>query len=355
MTSAQVLPVILSGGSGTRLWPLSTAERPKQFIPLTGPETMLELTLARVGDRNVYAPPLIVASAAHAALVEEQLSASGATPLGLILEPVARNTAPAIALAALSADAPDQLLLVMPSDHLIKDAGAFDVAVRSAMPLARDRYLVTFGVRPSRPETAYGYILRGAELAPGIFAGERFAEKPDAQKAEVYLRDGRYDWNAGIFLFRADACLEALAAYSPDILAAAEAAIAAADRQGMQIRPDRSAFSRSPSISIDYAVMEKSDRVAVVPLEIDWSDVGSWDALQDVSRKDERGNAVTGDVLAIDASGCLLRSTGPKLVVIGVEDLVVIATGDAVLVVPREQSQRVKEAVDGLKDAVARV
>lgn len=351
MTSENVMPVILSGGSGTRLWPLSTAQRPKQFIPLFGAKTMLELTLARIGDHDLYAVPLIVASAAHAELVEMLLRTCGVTPEAVILEPLARNTAPAIALAALSAPVPDQLLLVMPSDHLITNPAVLDAAIRSAAALARQGYLVTFGVRPTRPDTAYGYIRRGAELAPGVFAAEQFVEKPGAEVAQRYLEDGRFDWNAGIFLFRADAYLGALAAHAPDVRAAAEAAMAAASRHGLEIRPDPSCLSRSPAISIDYAVMEKADRVAVVPIEVKWSDVGSWDALHEVGEKDGLGNNIAGNVLSLDNRGCLLRSTGPKVAVIGVENLVVIATEDAVLIVPRDQSQRVREAVDRLDEA----
>ena len=342
----RILPVILSGGSGTRLWPLSRGDRPKQFLPLSGQATMLQATAARVADGDMFEPPLIVASAAHAELIEDQLRSQ--SPPNLILEPLPRNTAPAIALAALSAQA-GQLLLVMPSDHLIGNPDDFVAAVGAAAVPAREGWLVTFGVRPGRPDTGYGYIRRGEPIAPGIFEGREFIEKPDLATAERYLNDGGYDWNAGIFLFRADSYLEALARHSPDILAAAQAAVDGARREGARLHPDAASFSRSPSISIDYAVMEKVDRFAVVPIALEWSDVGSWDALHEVSVQDEFGNAVTGNVLALGARGCLLRSEGPKLVAVGVEDLVVIATDDAVLVVPRSQAQRVRDAVDALR------
>jgi mannose-1-phosphate guanylyltransferase/mannose-1-phosphate guanylyltransferase/mannose-6-phosphate isomerase len=347
VAAPRILPVILSGGSGTRLWPLSTEELPKPFLPLLGGSTMLQATVARVADGEAFDPPLIVASPTHAELIEEQLR--GQSPR-LILEPQPRNTAPAIALAALTAPA-DQLLLVMPSDHLIGDPAGFATAVASAAAVAREGWLVTFGIRPQRPDTGYGYIRRGDALAPGIFEGRQFVEKPDLGTAERYLSDGGYDWNAGIFLFRADAYLAALGAHAPDILAAARGAIDGATRQGARLYPDAESFSRSPSTSIDYAVMEKAGRFAVVPIDLEWSDVGSWDALHGVSAQDALANAVTGNVLALDARGCLLRSAGPKLVAIGVEDLVVIATGEAVLVVPRNQSQRVKDAVEALRAA----
>jgi mannose-1-phosphate guanylyltransferase len=346
MSSQRVLPVILSGGSGTRLWPMSRTACPKQFIALIGAETMLQLTVERVADPELFEPPMIVAHPLHADLIEGQLGAAAT----LILEPHARNTAPAIALAALAAPA-EQLLLVMPSDHLIHDADGFRAAVQTAAATAAEGWLVTFGVRPSRPETAYGYLRRGAELAPGVFEGEAFVEKPDRETAGRYLADGCYDWNAGIFMFRADVYLQALEKAAPEISAAARAAFESGRREGARVLPDPDSFARSPSDSIDYAVMEKAERFAVVPVDMDWSDVGSWEALHEVSPQDERGTAIGGDVLSIDSKGCLLRSSGPKLVVVGAEDLIVIATADAVLVVPKSQSQRVKEAVDALRAA----
>jgi len=346
--SNRVVPVILSGGSGTRLWPLSRNSCPKQFIALAGDDTMLQLTVERVADAGLFEPPIIVANPLHAAIIEEQLGDH--TAFTLILEPHARNTAPAIALAALAAPSADQLLLVMPSDHLIGDPGAFAASVERASRYAADGGLATFGIRPDGPETAYGYIRRGEELAPGLFAGVEFVEKPDRELAQRYLEDGCYDWNAGIFLFRADTYLSALSAHAPDILAAAEAALADAKREGMRLYPDGPSFARSPSISIDYAVMEKAERFAVVPVEMGWSDVGSWEALHDISARDERGNAIAGDVLSLNASGCLLRSEGPKLVAVDVENLIVVATADAILIVPRDRSQRVKDVVDALRE-----
>jgi mannose-1-phosphate guanylyltransferase/mannose-1-phosphate guanylyltransferase/mannose-6-phosphate isomerase len=348
VAAQRIQPVILSGGSGTRLWPLSTPERPKQFLELFGNSTMLQMTAARVADADRFEPPLVVASPDHADLIEELLrDQSTAT---LILEPTPRNTAPAIALAALTAPA-GELLLVMPSDHLIGQGDRFRAAVSAAAERAAEGWLVTFGIKPSRADTGYGYIRRGEALAPGIFQGRQFVEKPDQATAGRYLSDGNYDWNAGIFLFRADAYLNALAEHAPDVLAAAQAALDGATRKGRRVYPDLACFARSPSISIDYAVMERVARFAVVPLELEWSDVGSWAALHEASVQDGSGNTVGGNVLALGAHRSLLRSTGPKLVAIGVEDLVVIATDDAVLVVPMAQSQRVKEAVDALRSA----
>src|SRR6476646_4974500 len=249
--AAKITPVILSGGSGTRLWPMSRDERPKQFLALAGDETMFEQTLARVSDEGQFGAPLVVANRRHAELIAQQLGGKAVT---LILEPAARNTALAIALAALHA-APDAPLLVMPSDHVIADVAAFHRAVAAALPLVREGWLATFGIAPDAPETGYGYIAMGEALAGGVQRVERFVEKPDLATAEAMLADGRHVWNGGIFLFRADAYLDALAAYAPAILEAAKRAMAAAERDGTTILPDAAAFSASPSDSIDYAVM----------------------------------------------------------------------------------------------------
>jgi mannose-1-phosphate guanylyltransferase len=342
--AARITPVILCGGAGTRLWPLSRQDRPKQMLALTGAESMLRQTAGRVSDPDLYDPPLIVGAAAQADAIEAELGAGGR----LILEPAARNTAPAIALAALNVPS-DTILLVLPSDHAIADTEGFGVAVRRAVPLARDGWIVTFGMTPDRPETGYGYIKRGAALADGLFAAERFVEKPDATTAAAYLAEGGYDWNGGIFLMRADTAITGLARHAPDILLAARAAVAAQSDEASRIRPDPAAFAAAPAISIDYALMEKADKVAVAPVSIGWSDVGSWAALHDMGSPDSTGNDVAGDAILLDSRNCLVRSEGPLVVLIGVEDLVVVATGDAVLVVPRDQSQRVKEIVDRLK------
>ena len=343
----KILPVILSGGGGTRLWPLSRPEKPKQFHRLVDAHTLLQATALRVADGELFAAPWVIANEAHAAAVEAQLAEAGVAFETLILEPTGRNTAPAIALAALAAR-PDDLLLVLPSDHVIRDVPAFHAAIRTGAALASEGWLVTFGIRPDRPETGYGYIRRGAPLGPGGFAAERFVEKPDLATAEAYLADGGYDWNGGIFLMRADRYLEELAAQAPDVLEPARAAMAKARREGNRIVPDAAAFAAARGQSIDYAVMEKADRVAVVPVAMGWSDVGSWDALLDLATRDENEVACHGEVLAIDSVRCLVRSDGPAVVTVGVSDLIVVATEDAVLILPRGQSQRVREAVEAL-------
>jgi mannose-1-phosphate guanylyltransferase len=344
----KITPVILSGGSGTRLWPLSRAGKPKQLLSLTHDETMLQLTARRTGDAGRFDAPIVVANARHAAMIAEQLATVGVAGATVILEPVARNTAPAIALAAIHA-APDALLLVMPSDHVIADVDAFRAAIDAAEAVVQEGWLATFGITPDTPEIGYGYIRSGAEIAPGVFRVDRFVEKPDRATAEAYLAEGGYAWNGGIFLFRADAYLAALDTHAPEIIAAARAAMAAAQIDGNEIRPDAAAFAASPDDSVDYAVMERAERVVVAPVEMGWSDVGSWDALHALADKDASGNVHHGEVIAIDTHGCLIRSDGPVVAAVGVSDLIVIATKDAVLILPRGSSQNVKQAIAALK------
>jgi mannose-1-phosphate guanylyltransferase len=346
--TALIQPVILSGGSGTRLWPLSRTARPKQLLALTQSETMLQATVGRVAGGERFAGPTIVANAAHADEIEAQLAAVGVPAGTLVLEPAARNTAPAIALAAYAAE-PDAILLVMPSDHVISNIPAFHAAIEKAVPLVEAGWLATFGITPTAPETGYGYICRGEEIAPGVQRVARFVEKPDHATAEEYLASGQYSWNGGIFLFTAGAYIAALEAHAPDIAAAAREAVEKGRREGARLLPNSQAFGRSPDDSIDYAVMEKADRVAVVPVDMGWSDVGSWDALHELAIKDAAGNAHQGEVVAIDTSNCLIRSEGPLVAAIGVKDVIVIATQDAVLVLPRGDSQQVKRAIEALK------
>ena len=343
-----IVPIILSGGSGTRLWPLSRTGRPKQLLSLTAAETMLQLTAQRVPAGAGFGAPIIVANARHADMIEAQLAEAGVADARLILEPVARNTAPAIALAALALDR-EAPMLVMPSDHVIADPAAFRAAIAAALPLVEQGWLATFGITPDAPETGYGYIKRGAALADGVFRVERFVEKPDRATAEAYLAKGGYSWNGGIFLFTAGAFLDALAAHAPAMLDAAGAAMTAARHDGARIFPDDHAFAASPAQAVDYAVMEKADRVAVVPVEMGWSDVGSWDALHAILDGDEADNVHHGEVVAIDTKGCLIRSDGPLVAAVGVEDLIIIATPDAVLILPRGSSQEVRRAVERLK------
>jgi mannose-1-phosphate guanylyltransferase/mannose-1-phosphate guanylyltransferase/mannose-6-phosphate isomerase len=335
-----ITPVILSGGSGTRLWPLSTDVKPKQFQPLLGQLSMFALTLGRCTGPQ-FAPPIIVGSARHADLAETELAAAGLSAQAHILEPSARNTAPAIALAAL-VSAPDALLLVMPSDHAMRDVPAFTAAVERAAPLAQQGWLVTFGITPAYAETGYGYIERGDPLASELFAARRFLEKPERAKAEAMLAQGGFFWNAGIFLFRADAYLAALVEYAPAMLSACEHALTSAERSDGRVLPGADAFAACPSDSIDYAVMEKSNRVALAPVDPGWSDIGSWDALAGLlpTRQDE--NVVHGNALCHEARGNLVHSDGPRVSLHGVEGLIVVVSGGEVMIVPRGQSQAVK-------------
>jgi mannose-1-phosphate guanylyltransferase/mannose-1-phosphate guanylyltransferase/mannose-6-phosphate isomerase len=347
-SSEKITPVILCGGSGTRLWPLSRAALPKQMLDLTGGGTMLALTAARVENAELFNPAIVVAGEDQAEAILAEMTGIAS----LVLEPVARNTAPAILLGAVEAGrltGPEQVILVLPSDHLIHDVDAFNDAVQRALPLARAGWLVTFGMKAERPETGYGYVERGAALAEGVFQAKRFVEKPDAETAAGFVAGGGFDWNSGIFLMRARDYYDALGKYAPDILRLGESAHDHR-RDGIRVYADSSWFGQMPAVSIDVAVMEKSDKVAVAPVSAGWSDIGSFAALHQVLAPDGDGNVLEGHALAIDAKGCLVRSDGPMVAVIGVENLVVVATGDAVLVVPRDQSQRVKEAVDALKD-----
>lgn len=346
----KINPVILSGGVGSRLWPLSRALYPKQLLPLATERTMLQETALRVAEAARFAAPLVVANEEHRFMIAEQLRVVGIDPSAIILEPEGRNTAPAVALAALrlAADAPDALMLVMPSDHVIGDVAAFHGAVEAGARAAAADRLVTFGITPERPETGYGYIEAGDALTDGVRAVRRFVEKPDAATAAEYLASGRFYWNAGIFLFRAGHYLDELERQAPDILAACRAAMEKAASDLCFIRPDAAAFRASPSNSIDYAVMEKTASAAVVPVSMGWSDVGSWTALWEISPRDGDGNSRWGDVIALDSRNSLLRSEGPAIAALGLDDMVVVATRDAVLVAPKERAQDVKKVVDEL-------
>ncbi len=347
-SSLPIVPVILSGGSGTRLWPMSQPDRPKQMLALTAEQTMLQLTAVRTADDR-FAASIVVANARHVEMVEQQLDAVNATAQSLILEPLGRNTAPAIALAAIAAGGGPLPLLVMPSDHVIADVDAFHAAIDAALPLVADGWLVTFGITPDAPETGYGWIEEGAPLADGVFKVARFVEKPPLDKAQAMLASGTHLWNGGIFLFRADIYLGTLAAHAPDMLSAAQAAMTAARHEGCRIFPDADAFAACPADSIDYAVMEKADRVAVVPVSMGWNDLGSWDALHAISDLDDDGNAHHGEVIAIDTANCLVRSDGARVALVGVEDLIVVVSGNDVLILPRGRSQEVKRLIEAMK------
>jgi mannose-1-phosphate guanylyltransferase/mannose-6-phosphate isomerase len=350
-----ILPVLLSGGAGTRLWPLSRADRPKQLLPLVGERTMIQDTALRLADGEGLriGAPLIVAGEAHGPLIAEQLADIGTTPAAIILEPMARNTAPAIGLAAewLAARGEgERLMLVMPCDHLIAHPQAFRAAVAAAVPAALEGRLVTFGVEPTEPATGYGYIEADAGDGP-VRPVARFVEKPDAETAARYVAQG-YLWNAGIFLFRADAFRAAAALHAPEVAAAAVAAMAGAAADEGFVRPATDAFVTAPSISVDYAVMERSPAVSVVPVDMGWSDVGSWDALARVSPRDAQGNAARGDGALVDCRGTLLRNEGgPYVAALGLEDMVIVSTPDAVLVAPRARAEEIRRLVDGIEKA----
>lgn len=343
-----ITPVILSGGAGTRLWPLSTPERAKQFLTFTGDLTMLQATAARVADPARFAAPIVVANESQADAIETQLAHIGCTPAALVLEPAGRNTAPAIALAALAA--PDALLLVMPSDHAIGDVAAFHTAIDRTAPIAEDGWLVTFGIAPDRAETGFGYIKLGGALGEGLHRVDRFVEKPPPEEADRMLREGGHVWNAGIFLFRAQAYLDALAAHAPAMLAPVREAMGAKRREGRRVLPDPERFAAAPSDSIDCAVLEKAERVAVAPVSMDWSDVGSWDSVHALGSADAQGTVTTGNVIALEATDSLIRSDGPTIAALGVSDLIVVATGEHVLILPRGRSQEVKRLLDALKE-----
>ncbi|MCU1044147.1 mannose-1-phosphate guanylyltransferase/mannose-6-phosphate isomerase [Stenotrophomonas maltophilia] len=344
---SSIQPVILSGGSGTRLWPLSREAYPKQFLPLAGELTMLQATWQRVAPLAARGP-LVIANEEHRFVAAEQLQQVGAEPAAIILEPVGRNTAPAIAVAALEAtrDGADALLLVLPSDHVITDEAAFRSAVQAAASAADAGKLVTFGIVPTGPETGYGYIK--AADGQGVRAVERFVEKPDLETATGYVSSGQYYWNSGMFLFKASRYLQELERFQPEMLASSRQAWQQARRDADFTRLDRDAFTAVPSDSIDYAVMEKTADAVVIPLDAGWNDVGSWTALRDVSQQDGDGNAHQGDVIAIDCRNTYAYAQ--RLVaMVGLDDVIVVETDDAVLVGKADRMQEVKTVVAQLK------
>ena len=347
-------PLILSGGSGTRLWPVSRRNQPKQFLALAGRETLFQQTVARTQHLPEVQAPIVVASEDHRFLAAEQLLQSAVAGAAILLEPCARNTAPAIALGAMHALArdPDAMLLVLPADHLIGDGAQFVDAVNRAIPVAQAGWLVTFGIRPDRPETGFGYIRRAEALPEGGFRVERFVEKPDAATAEGYVADGGYDWNSGMFLFKAARYLEELGKHAPLMLAAVRAAYASASTDLDFVRIDGELFAAVPDNSIDYAVMEKTQRAAVLPVSCGWSDIGSWSALWMAGERDGDGNLREGDTLTVDTHNSLLRSHERHLIAtVGVDDLIVVTTPDATLVAHRDAAQDVKKIVDQLKSS----
>jgi mannose-1-phosphate guanylyltransferase/mannose-6-phosphate isomerase len=353
-----LIPIVLSGGAGTRLWPLSRELHPKQLLPLVSERTMLQETLLRVRGIPEVGAPLIVCNEAHRFMVAEQARQVGVAPAATVLEPVGRNTAPAVALAALlavrhgadSSNHADPMLLVLPADHVIRDVQAFHAAVTVAVAAARRGKLVTFGVVPTQAETGYGYIRRKEGKGPAYDVAQ-FVEKPDQARAQEFVASRQYYWNSGMFVFQAQRYIAELKRFSPDVLAACEAALAAAQRDLDFTRIPKKEFESCRSISIDYAVMEKTADAMVVPLDAGWSDVGSWAALRDALAADAAGNVARGDVILEDSSGCYVYSESRLVATVGLKDHVVVETKDAVLVVPRDRVQDVKTIVSRLKQS----
>ncbi len=348
--SVKIIPAIMSGGAGTRLWPLSTANAPKQFHALATEKTMIQETAVRLSG-GAFAPSIIICGRGHFEIADAQLSALDLRPQAIVLEPMARNTAAVAAIAALAGQHsdPEALVLLVPADHVITKPDTFRDAILAAAPTAKDR-IVTFGIRPTHPETGFGYIEHGAELSGGIYEVKRFLEKPDYETAVDYVRGGHHDWNAGIFLFSPRVMLEELNMYAPEVLAAATDAWEKATRDGIIVNLDADAFIQAPSISVDYAVMEKTRRSAVIPCEIGWADVGGFAELWRLGAKDAAGNHARGKTILIDAKNCLIQNhDGPTVAVIGLQNVMVISTPSGVLVCPLDRAQDVKKAAEAAK------
>jgi len=346
-----IIPVILSGGSGTRLWPLSREQYPKQYLSLTSNNTMLQETILRLNGLNNLMDPIIVCNAEHRFLVAEQCQQIDIENPIILLEPVGKNTAPAIAVAALQSikDLDDAVLLVLSADQVIRDISAFHGAVNIAYKQAQKSKLVTFGIVPTNANTDYGYIKLSQENSDGAYKVERFVEKPDLRTAESYLKQDNYLWNGGMFMFQASTLIRELTDWAPDIVKAANNAVDNATQDLDFIRLDEQAFKSSPSESIDYALMEKSKNIVVVSLDAQWNDVGSWSALYDIGKKDDKGNVVQGDVITKDTVNTYINATNHLVVAIGVQDLVIVDTPNATLISTQDKSQEVKKIVEHLQ------
>ena len=346
-----IIPVVLAGGSGSRLWPLSRTHYPKQLLKLFGDATLLQQTLQRLDGLDDLSQPVVVCNEEHRFMVAEQLLEIGQKQASILLEPVGRNTAPAMALAALHANSLEEnpLLLVLAADHTIRDIPAFHKAIGDALTTADTGKLVTFGIQPDRPETGYGYIKTGGADAQGALSVERFVEKPDLETAQAYLEEGGYYWNSGMFVFRVQDFLKELERYSPQVLDAARQAYEKAATDMDFVRADAEAFAQAPDISVDYAVMEQSGRVACVPMDAGWSDVGSWQSYWELSDKDEKGNSFIGDSLDYGSRDTLVYSRDKLVATLGVDNLMVINTPDAVLVADKNAAQDVKKLITALR------
>jgi mannose-1-phosphate guanylyltransferase / mannose-6-phosphate isomerase len=351
--AGQIYPVILSGGSGTRLWPLSRALYPKQLLPLLSQRSLLQEAALRVADSDRFAPPVVIANDDHRFIVAEHLRFAGIRPHAVVLEPIGRNTAPAVCVAALHLTTiePGALMLVLPSDHAIRDVARFLAAVDRGAVAARQGRLITFGITADRPETGYGYIRAAAPIdgAEGVHDVAEFVEKPDRERAQDYIAAGDYYWNSGIFLFPAALYLKELEAHLPGTVASCRAALDRSKRDLDFLRLDRTAFAAAENISVDYAVMEHTRHAAVAHVTMGWSDIGAWDALWQMTDKDEAGNVGQGDVILEDARNCYVRADHGLVTALGVENLVVIATADAVMVAQRDRAQDVKRIVARLE------
>lgn len=356
ISPAAITPVVLAGGSGTRLWPLSRELYPKQFLPLVGARTLLQNTILRLAGLDGVDGPIVICNDHHRFLVAEQLRAVNIKPASILLEPMGRNTAPAVVLGALDALSrnPDAILLVLPADHHMPGSDAFTRAMMLGLEAAQRGHLITFGVLPTQPETGYGYIEKGDPLPldegdSQVLRISRFVEKPDSDTARKYLESGKYLWNSGIFMFGAARIIEEMKRLAPEIIAACELAYNGGLSDLDFFRLDAGAFSESPNISLDYAVMEKTDRGVVIPLSENWSDLGSWSAIWDVQGKDAEGNVTTGDVITHQVEDCYIHSTERLVAALGVRNLVIVETADAVLVAGRDDVQEIKTLVQALK------